>query len=731
MGVKARSIGGELVVTAGFAVGGLLVLGSAFVAVESGRTASRLGDAQAEAVAATAANEVRGALSQIDLATRLMVDGFEQSRMSGMVSRAALAAQLKPAALGDPMVMGSWVMLERGALPDEAAVAAAGGDAVSTKTGRFVPYWVREGDALRQEPGGDEEFSEDFFTTSYKSGQGAILEPYVDQIGDKPVLMTSVTYPIRDGGRVVGVGGLDVTLDTLTTKLGRIRPFGVGHVMLLSPGLAWLAHTDPKQRMKTYAGADAGDIRKALQAGQAVTLSVKTGEGATLRRVVPVALDTGERWALVVDIPKRAVNAPARRLAIELAVSGLVVLLGALGLLIVLSRRLIRDPLTALEADVARVRAGDFATPVSGIDREDEAGEIARSLAHLQSELAAAERMRADQEALRRAADADRARNESLSTSIEEQARVVNSLRTGLTALARGDLATRIRSPLPPTYEPLRADFNVAAQALEAAVRKMTEVAVSAGSDARDLADGAAELLSRSERQAASLEEAAAALTEITETVRQTASGAQDARRGADLARGEAETAERAVVAVVDAVEQIQGSSNQISQIIGVIDEIAVQTHLLALNAGVEAARAGEAGRGFAVVASEVRALAQRAGQAAGEIKSLIALSAQQVREGVDQVSATRQALGVVFDRINTISQTIAAISSAVGEQAAGLQQVNNAVALMDRVTQENAAMVHRTSTATEALAREADALAALSATFHVGDPDDARTAAA
>jgi methyl-accepting chemotaxis protein len=321
---------------------------------------------------------------------------------------------------------------------------------------------------------------------------------------------------------------------------------------------------------------------------------------------------------------------------------------------------------------------------------------------------------------------------EAARTELESrQARVVEALRTGLTRLRDGDLTHSIDAPLGAEYETLREDFNAACRGLRDTVIGVSEMVDAIRTDVRDIVAAADDLSRRTEHQAATLEETAAALAEITAAVTSAADGARAARTAVSEARGNSENSGRVVQDAVAAMGEIAASSSKISRIIGVIDDIAFQTNLLALNAGVEAARAGDAGRGFAVVASEVRALAQRSSEAAREIGGLIAASGNHVEKGVTLVGQAGEALRVIADSVNGVSDHVTDIAASAQEQSSSLTEVNSSMMQLDQVTQHNAAMFEETTAASQNLMAQADALSARMARFRVGDrPEAARRAA-
>jgi methyl-accepting chemotaxis protein len=297
------------------------------------------------------------------------------------------------------------------------------------------------------------------------------------------------------------------------------------------------------------------------------------------------------------------------------------------------------------------------------------------------------------------------------SSNVTDSVGAVAQVAAGLGRLAEGDLSQRIETKFIPSLDQIRVDFNASLATLEDSMATINAKTEALRSGTGEISAAADDLSRRTEQQASSLEETAAALEEVTTTVQKTAQGARHARDVVATAKVDADKSGEVVREATKAMTGIDKSSKQISQIIGVIDEIAFQTNLLALNAGVEAARAGDAGRGFAVVAAEVRALAQRSAQAAKEIKGLISASATQVDQGVLLVTQTGEALGRIAARVVEINTIVSDIAASAQEQATGLQQINVSINEMDQVTQQNAAMVEQTTAASHALAGETEAL--------------------
>ena len=410
-----------------------------------------------------------------------------------------------------------------------------------------------------------------------------------------------------------------------------------------------------------------------------------------------------------------ALGAAQEAFVIAMVVGVLGAICVALALAILMSRAIAR-PAGEMARVMRRLQQGDNDIEAPCAGQKDELGDMAAAVISFRD--AAVEKIRVEREAAE-----ERARNDAArAKAAADLSGVVSSLGDGLAAMAEGDLTWRLERDFPVEYAKLRDDFNEAIEKLQEAMRVVVVNVAGMQSGATEISQAADDLSQRTERQAAALEETAAALDEITATVSKTANGARQANESVTTAKASAERSGEVVTQTVAAMQEIDASSREISQIIGVIDEIAFQTNLLALNAGVEAARAGEAGRGFAVVASEVRALAQRSADAARQIKTLISKSSRQVETGVRLVGESGETLVEIARRVSDVSVIVAEISSSVQEQASALAEVNAAVNQMDQTTQQNAAMVEQTTAASHSLAQEAEDLSGMVSKFRVGD---------
>ena len=422
--------------------------------------------------------------------------------------------------------------------------------------------------------------------------------------------------------------------------------------------------------------------------------------------------------------------------------------------------RVVTGGLASLKSAMLELANGNFNVVLPGLGRKDEIGDIAGAVETFKIKSAEKARLEADARTnLDRAAAAERdaltakvmsdldaagggivqaamtgdfskrvpldgkhgvIRNlaESLNTMCNNVGEVFNELEHTLRAMAQGDLTSRIDADYQGAFAALKDNANTMAARLSETVAEIRAAAQEVANASSEIATATTDLSKRTETQAACIEQTSASMEQISGTVKKNSESAQHASR---LATDTHETASRSgdvVARAVEAMSRIEQSSRKISDIIGVIDEIARQTNLLALNAAVEAARAGDAGRGFAVVASEVRSLAQRSSQAAKDIKDLITKSGSQVHEGVELVNQAGQSLGEIVGSIKDVANIVTDIAKASTEQSDGIDQVNKALAQMDEVTQQNSALVEENAATSKTLERQAGAMSERVGTF-------------
>jgi methyl-accepting chemotaxis protein len=414
--------------------------------------------------------------------------------------------------------------------------------------------------------------------------------------------------------------------------------------------------------------------------------------------------------------------------AMILAVSGLAIILVAYAIV-----KSVTGPILRLKTAMQAIAEEDVSSDVPETDRKDEIGEMAKVVSILRQSVAERAQLRVREGEQQVRLDEERSESERRQRQVSQgQTDAMHVVGGALERLANGDLTVSIGA-IAPEYAKLRDDFNRAVDALSSVINAIAHSTEIVHGSAGGIAEAANNLSHRTEQQAASLEETAAALDEITATVRSASERAAEASRMVAETKQSTGRSSTIVRDAVAAMSRIEDASSRISQIIGVIDEIAFQTNLLALNAGVEAARAGEAGRGFAVVAQEVRELAQRSANAAKEIKGLISNSATEVGTGVALVRSTGDALTEIEVLVNKVNEQVTSIATSAREQATGLAEVNTAVNQMDQMTQQNAAMVEETNAAGQTLTQESEQLKMLLGNFRLnpaGAADHRRRAA-
>jgi methyl-accepting chemotaxis protein len=391
-------------------------------------------------------------------------------------------------------------------------------------------------------------------------------------------------------------------------------------------------------------------------------------------------------------------NAASQAMVLAGAALAVVLVLASLAVAYLAFRRKVLLPLSLTAETMRDMAAGNHEAGFTSEHRVDEIGTMTRAI-----------------ETFRAALKADK-------TRAAEQAEVVETLSQALHRLANGDLTHRIDRMPAGEPELLRDAYNASVSTLETMIGavRTTASGVHTGSD--EIRSASEDLALRNEQQAASLEETAASVSAAATLTRQSVETASAARDAISQTHARATEGGAVVSKAVEAMGAIEQSAREITQIIDVIDGIAFQTNLLALNAGVEAARAGDAGKGFAVVANEVRALAQRSADAARDIKQLIDKSTSHVGDGVNLVGETGTLLTEILTQVGAVTGQINAIAETAASQASNLEQVNVAVGTIDRMTQQNAAMVEQSTAATRSLSSEAQRLSELVAQFRVNE---------
>ncbi|WP_338722497.1 methyl-accepting chemotaxis protein [Devosia sp. XK-2] len=557
-----------------------------------------------------------------------------------------------------------------------------------------------------------------------------------------------IAAPVYDQGLQAGVLAYQMPLGRISEVLSRTKGLGAsGQVYLV--GQDGLARNDPPE-------TDVDEALNLTVSGPAITAALAGEEGigilpdfngaSHVASARPLSFG-GSDWAVVALENTAEILAPSAGLRNTMLVIG-AVLLALSTLLSVLIARTITRPIGRLTSAMTDIAGNDLDKAVPGLERADELGDMAQAvevfrqngqrIAQLRASEDSMNEERADQARRMQALQADidrvvgaaiegdftlRAETALSDPDLERLAGNINELlatvdrgigETGevLSALARADLSLRVTGEYKGAFDKLKTDTNGVAEQLGEIIVQLRETSGALRTATGEILSGANDLSERTTRQAATIEETSATMEQLRDTVAQNAVEAANASKQAQTVSADAEASGSVMGEANQAMGRITASSEKISNIIGLIDDIAFQTNLLALNASVEAARAGEAGKGFAVVAVEVRRLAQNAAEASSEVKVLIEQSANEVQGGSKLVAQAAERLIAVQSGISANARLLEGMARASRDQASAIEEVNVAVRQLDEMTQHNAALVEETNAAieqTEAQASELD----------------------
>ncbi len=530
--------------------------------------------------------------------------------------------------------------------------------------------------------------------------------------GDAPGAFLAIPI-LSKSKKIAGVLAVQLSSDQIAAALGgNLPPESQQNLYLVSADGVARSPSLIDGQFEVFAPlGEAAHIQAAMAGEERLFEAVQTVGGQDVIALVKPLSIAGFDWALVMETDRQSAFAAVQRIRwMALAmIAGAVVLATLVSW--VAARRL-TGPIDRLHLATTALADGNYDVDISGTTRGDELGELARTMGDFRDRLKQAD------EASARGAEAAR-----------ETAAVVETMSEALSELERGNLACDIHTPFAADYEMLRENFNRSLSNLRDLMSDIVEASQHVGQYSDEQKSAATVMENRTESAAATLEQTAQALNELSDGVRSTADRAARVDDAVQSARTEAESSRDVVTSAVEAMDKIQKASDEISQIISVIEDIAFQTNLLALNAGVEAARAGSAGSGFAVVASEVRALAQRASTAAGQIQELTAASEDQVAHGVTMVGRAGDALSSIISQVSEVSELVSEISEGVQSQSSGLGDINSAMRDLDSMTQQNTAMAEEAAASSQMLLGEAQSLSGIVSRFDMGNRSDEASA--
>lgn len=590
---------------------------------------------------------------KLDLAARIAEDIATISatlKTHGATDRTGFSEMLKDLLVKNTDLLGIWSGWEPNAFDgrDFEFVNSAGHDA----TGRFLPYWNRPGGKLIREALAD--YDKDgignYYIMPMKHGRSVAIEPYVYPIDGKDTLVASFSVPIKVNDKMVGVAGVDFSLDDINVAMQEIKPFGTGYVSLVSSEGVAVTHPDAAavgKKLGDFYPVAGRAAAQAIEQKSAASITDTAVDGQKWRFLAtPIAAgNTADTWALVVAVPLTTLDATISQTRGSMYALSAVCILILSGLVFFALKTLVGRPLAALTVAFDKMAAGDLETPVPGSERSDEIGSIGKAVLRLRDSLQEKARLEAEEKASREAVLAEERK--------AEMRRLADSFQQAV-----GGIVGTVSS---------------AASQLEEAAGTLTKTAEAT----QQLSGGAA---AASEQTSANVAGVAAASEQLAATVSEISRQVHESSKIAGVAVDQA-------VRTNEQVTVLSQSAERIGDVVGLISTIAGQTNLLALNATIEAARAGDAGKGFAVVAQEVKALAEQTSKATHEISTQIAGMQTATTEAVE-------AIREIASTIRQISDISTAIAAAVEQQDTTTKEISRNVTEAAKGTSEVACSI-------------------------------------
>ena len=564
------------------------------------------------------AGEVRAELEVSLDSARALSHAFAGVIIQGKADRETFNLSLKNILKENPQFLGAWAAFEPNALDgrDSDFVNTAGHD----QTGRFIPYWFRSGDKIDLEPLKDYDVpgAGDYYLLSKNSGQETILEPYMYPVGNKEVLLTSLVAPVIVNGKTIGVVGIDISLDTLSDQLSKVKVLSTGYVNLVSNGGLWSGGTENQAHLgKPITTDGASEFEGALSAiknGQKYELSRHSRSlDAEVKGIFyPVSIGkTTTPWSVLTSLPTHEIMQSAREIDRILIYSAAAIILVTVLLSVFVSNG-IANPIQQITEQMAGLASGRLNITITGKNRQDEIGKMAQTLQVFQESLVRTKELEESQK-----------RTEELA------------------AIEKKRALERLASDFENSVGSVVSQVAAAATQLQANAKNLLSMSEQSSKQTHSVANSTEEASHSVQTVAAAAEELSASIEEINRQISQ--SGHITSMAVTEVKHTD------------ETVSSLSESATQIGDVIELIQKIAEQTNLLALNATIEAARAGESGKGFAVVASEVKNLATQTAKATDEIASKVVTIQSVSTASVDAI----RKIGTIINQMDAITRTI------------------------------------------------------------------------